>query len=267
MAKAGGIVIVQHRIANNTNQKMSHRFVKFLLIASLLLLLVALWRKDVLPPQQGVRQELLEEPRQEASRQPPLDTTVGGITYQIRPLYKYDLYGLVVSKHDTDTWWDYIHKEWNDNLNVGDLCVVWGNNVRSGAYKDISFSSGQFVCNFSTNSSEAFAAFDQTAVSNNHLITDDIRIARKVGGIKVGDQIHFRGYLAEYSHNHGFPFKRGSSTVRTDTGNGACETVYVQDIEILRHGGRPWHLLVYVAIALLIAGVVAWFMLPIRTEH
>ena len=246
---------------------MSHRFVKFLLISSLLLLLVALWRKDVLPPQQGLRQELLEEPVQEASQQPPLDTTVGGITYNVRPLYKYDLYGLVVSKHDTDTWWDYIHKEWNDNLNVGDLCVVWGNNVRNGAYKDISFSSGQFVCNFSTNSSEAFAAFDQTAVSNNHLITDDIRLARKVGGIKVGDQIHFRGYLAEYSHNHGFPFKRGTSTVRTDSGNGACETVYLQDIEILQHGGRPWHLLVYVAIALLIAGVVAWFMLPVRAEH
>lgn len=236
-------------------------------MGSLLLLLAGLWRKDVLPAHQGLRRELLEEPVQLSTEQPPINATVGEITYNIRPLYTYDLYGLVVSKHDTHAWWDYIHKEWNDNLNVADLCVVWGNNVRSGAYKDISFSSGQFVCNFSTSSSEAFAAFDQTAISNNHLITDDPRIARKVGEVKVGDQIHFRGYLAEYSHNHGFPFKRGTSTVRTDTGNGACETVYLQDLEILNRGGGPWRLLVNVAVFLLIAGVVWWFALPVRNEH
>jgi hypothetical protein len=245
---------------------MAHRFVKFLLIGSLLLLVVALWRKDILPPHQGLRQELLQEPVQVSTQQPPIETTVGDITYNIRPLYKYDLYGLVVSKHDSNTWWDYIHKEWNDNLNVADLCVVWGNNVQNGGYRDISFSSGQFVCNFSTTSSEAYAAFDQTAVSNNHLITDDPRLATKLRDVKVGDQIHFRGYLAEYSHNHGFPFKRGTSIVRTDTGNGACETVYLEDFETLHHGGEPWHLLVYVAFFMLAAGVATWFSLPARFE-
>ena len=32
--------------------------------------------------------------------------------------------GLVVSKHDADTWWDWIHRAWNDHLNVTDLCVI-----------------------------------------------------------------------------------------------------------------------------------------------
>jgi hypothetical protein len=246
---------------------MAHRLVNWLLIGSVALLAIALWRKDVLPEHQGLRQSLLEEPVQVLAHQQPIESTVGGITYKIQPLYTYDLYGVVVSKHDSDTWWDYIHKAWNDNLNVADLCVVWGNNVRNGSYENISFSSGQFVCNFSTSSNEAFAAFDQTAISNNHLITADSHIASKVRSVRLGDQVHFRGYLAEYSHHHGFPFKRGTSIVRTDKGNGACETVYVEEFEILQRGGEPWHLIVKVALFLLIAGVVGWFALPARAVN
>jgi len=235
-----------------------------MLIAGLILLAVSLWRKDILPEHQGLREELLLEPAQVKTQQAALETTVGGIKYKIQPLYTYELYGLVVSKHDTGTWWDYIHKAWNDNLNITDLCVVWGRNVRTGAYRDISFSSGQFTCNFSTSSDAAFAAFDQTAISNNHMITDDARLARKLRDVKLGDQIRFRGYLAEYSHDHGYPFKRGTSTVRTDGGNGACETVYLEDFEVLRRGGGPWHWLVTLAQILLAASVIGWFVLPAR---
>lgn len=245
---------------------MAHRFVQFLLVAGLIILGLALWRKDVLPEHQGLRRELLEEPRQASTQRPPIEATVGGVAYHIRPLFSYDLHGLVVSSHDSHAWWDYIHREWNDHLNVADLCVVWGNNVRNGSYRDISFSSGQFVCYFSSASGEVFAAFDQTAVSNNHLLTDDALLARKVRTVRVGDQVHFRGYLAEYSHERDGGFKRGTSTVRNDYGNGACETVYLEDFEILERGGGPWHLLVRVAGAMLLAAVVAWFALPHRVE-
>ena len=78
----------------------------------------------------------------------------------------------------------------------------------------------------------------------------------------VGDQVHFRGYLAEYSHGGGF--KRGTSIVRTDTGNGACETVFVEDVEILKPGGGPWRKLVWVAVCLFVIGIAGWWMLPAR---
>ena len=162
---------------------MADRLVKWMIIASLILLGIALWRKDVLPDSQTLRKELLDEPVQIATRKAEFKTTVDGVEYKIQPLYGYEIYGMVMSKHDSDTWWDYIHKEWNDNLNVADLCVVWGSNVQSGSYQNISFSSGQFTCNFSAQSSEAFAAFDQTAISNNHLITDDESLAKKIRSI------------------------------------------------------------------------------------
>jgi hypothetical protein len=246
---------------------MNNRIGKWLILCGLLLLLGALWKKNALPPPQELKTELLDEPEQVEFFRQPFQVTVGEIEYGIRPLYKYELYGMVVSKHDANTWWDYLHKEWNDKLNITDLCVIWGNNARSGAYRDISFSSAQFTCNFETSSSGAWAAFDTAAISNNHLLSADHALASKMRDVRIGDQIHFSGYLAEYSHNHGFPFKRGTSTVRTDSGNGACETVYVEAFEVLRRGGGPWPTMQWFGIGLMIAGVIAWFSLPVRLDQ
>jgi hypothetical protein len=243
---------------------MRDQTLKWLLVANVLLLTVALWHSDALPPPAELAPALQDEPVQKAIHQAAYTTTSNGVTYTIQPLFEYDLVGLVVSKHDAKTWWDYLHREWNDNLNIVDLCVIWGNNARNGSYADISFSSGQFTCNFDTRSDAAYAAFDQTAISNNHLLTDQAAIAKKLRTVRVGDQIHFRGHLAEYSHNHGMDFKRGTSTVRTDTGNGACETVFLDSIEIIKAGGKRWRTLVWVSSLLLAVGVFAWFARPVR---
>lgn len=246
---------------------MNNRLGKWLICGGLLMLLGALWMKNVLPEPKVLRAELLDEPGQVAVSRQPIAVSIGGIDYSVQPLYKYDLYGLVVSKHDANTWWDYLHKEWNDKLNVIDLCVVWGENVRDGAYRGISFSSGQFTCNYETSSSEAWAAFDTSAISNNHLLAADPVLARTMRDTRIGDQIHVRGYLAEYSHNHGFPFKRGTSTVRTDSGNGACETVYVEDFEVLGHGGGFWPKAQWLGVGLMVLGLLAWFFLPMRMDQ
>ncbi len=245
---------------------MNNRLGKWLIVCGLMLLAAALWKKTDLPAPPALQAELLAEPVQVAVSRPPLHVTVGQIDYTVQPLYTYDLYGMVVSKHNADTWWDYLHKEWNDKLNITDLCVVWGNNVRSGAYQEISFTSGQFTCNFQTSSSEAWAAFDITAISNNHLLSADPGLARKMREVRIGDQIHFTGYLAEYSHNHGTPFKRGTSIVRTDTGNGACETVYIDRFEVLQRSGGKWYVGQWVGIGLVLLGLIAWFSLPVRLD-
>lgn len=244
---------------------MARQAMRLLIAGGLMLLFTALWQRDDLPAHHLLRPELLTEPEQSVTHKPPFNVSVGGVTYTVRPLFQYELYGLVVSRHDSDTWWDYIHREWNDKLNIADLCVVWGPNISSGVYEEIAFSSGQFVCNFSTRSSEAYAAFDQTAISNNHLLSDNPEIARKLKDARVGDQVHFRGYLAEYSHNQGRPFKRGTSTVRTDTGNGACETVFLDEFSILGRNAVIWRGLTWVAIGMILSGLVLWWVLPHRS--
>ena len=177
---------------------MSQKYLKYVLILDLLLLLTAIWRSDVLPAAPDLNPNLLNEPIQTQVTQAAYTTKSNDIDYSIQPLYEYDLVGLVVSKHDANTWWDYIHREWNDHLNIVDLCVVWGNNVRTGIYQEINFSSGQFTCNFSTNSSEAFATFDQSAISNNHLLTDQASIAKKMRTVLV-PRLNGKPWLCEYS--------------------------------------------------------------------
>ena len=93
-------------------------------------------------------------------------------------------------------------------------------------------------------------------------------MAKKFRTVRVGDQVRFRGFLAEYAHRHkGQPFHRGTSTTRMDTGNGACETVYVTDLDILNRGGGLWHAMVWVAWAVIALSIVWWFRLPISQDH
>lgn len=241
---------------------MANLLVRALLTASLALLAASAWLRDSPPEPAALRPQVFEEPRQAEVRKAAFETSVGGVNYRIQPLYAYDLHGVVVSLHSADTWWDYIHRAWNDNLNVTDLCVIWGDNLRGARLGEISFSSGQFQCFWETKSKEAWDSFDQYQISNNHLLSDNPSVAKRLRATRVGDQVHFRGYLAEYSHNHGFDFKRGTSIVRTDTGNGACETVFVEEFENLKPGGGPWRTLYWVALALLALGIVAWLALP-----
>jgi len=228
-----------------------------------LLLAVAAWRNgEALPPPDELFPQLQEEPAQTAVSRPPFEATVGDITYTVRPLYRYDISGLVVSLHDSTAWWDWIHEAAYDRLNVEDLCVVFGDNVRSGAYSRIQFSSGEFECLFSSSSAADWQAFSLYAVSNNHLLTDRPELARAIRSVHIGDQVRIKGYLAEYTHHHGFNFFRGTSTTRTDTGNGACETIYVEEFEVLRRGGSAWRALAWLGVAAAMACVIAWFARP-----
>ena len=196
-----------------------------------------------------------DDPLQKPTGRDAFLTTVGGVEYTVRPLYAYDLYGLVVSKHDADTWWDWIHAAASDKLNVTDLCVVWGASARSG-----SLPRHQFLERRIRRATRAHPpmrpgrAFDMTSLSNNHLLTDDPAIAKVLKQMRVGDQVHFRGYLAEYSHHHGFAFFRGTSITRLDTGNGACETVFATDAEIVRPGNPGWRFTFWAAAAAFLRG-------------
>ena len=243
-----------------------HSLVRLVLVAGFALLMAALWQRESLPGPREVREEMSREPAQRAVDRPSFETRVGGIAYRIQPRFSYELYGVVVSRHDAAAWWDYIHKEWNDKLNVVDLCVVWGDNVRGDAYRAIDYSHDQWTCWAQTGSSEAWQAFDMAAMSNNHLITDDPQIATALRRAGVGDQVRVRGYLADYAtfKNGAALGQRVSSSVRSDTGNGACEIIYVEDFGILQAGGGPWRRLAWVAAALLGAALVAWFFLPDR---
>ncbi|MGI9235384.1 MAG: hypothetical protein ACR2RD_17260, partial [Woeseiaceae bacterium] len=70
------------------------------------------------------------------------------------------------------------------------------------------------------------------------------------------------GYLASYSNAGGG--KRGTSTTRTDTGDGACETVFVENFDIIDPTAGYWRMSMWASLMLLAAGLFVHFRRPYR---
>ena len=211
-------------------------------------LVLALVQHGKLPDATRLRAELFAEPYQQALPGPlsqaAFRTEVGGVQYTIEPSHRYEIRGLVVSKHNANAWWDWVHAASKDHLNVTDLCVIWGDNTSAAVYtqiyRDIAFSSGQWTCNFETASTAAYQAFNLNQIANNHLLTNNPRLAAKLRQVRIGDQIQLTGHLVTYRHQQGMNFVRATSTVRTDTGIGACEVVFADDLRVIKAAPIGW---------------------------
>jgi len=243
-------------------------FLRIALYISCGLLAISYIQKRILPPKNQVISELNRSPAQRKVRMEPFEKTVKDITYTISPQYSYELYGLIVSEHRTDSMFDYYHNKWKDLLNVKDVCVIWGDNIESQVYKRMKFKSGSYTCYVSVNSETAeedWQKFDMNSLSNNHLLSEDPKINKLIKKASVGDQISFQGYLSQYSHDAS-NFSRGTSTTRTDKGNGACETIYVTDFKILKRTNNFWHFIYniskFLIVAILLLLVVDYFNKP-----
>jgi hypothetical protein len=234
------------------------------MVACAVTLAICIWRREALPDPAALQPSMFAWPLQTETNTPPFFRTVGDVTYKVIPVFEYDLYGLVVSEHDSHGFTDWVHAAASDDLNVIDLCVVWADDARTGIYRQLQFWSGNFTCNFQSSDQASWAKFDIYQISNNHLLTEDPRLARMLRGVHVGDEVHFHGYLAEYEHDHGFHFHRGTSITRFDTGNGACETVYVTDARILASHDRAWRIGIWLSGLGLAVSVIAWLRLPLK---
>lgn len=235
-------------------------------VAGIAMIAAANWPRDRLPERTALLPVMESEPRQHAIDRPPFTTTVGGIEYTVTPLFDYEIWGLVVARYDTSVWYNFSHKRWKDELNVADLCVVFGDNVRTGAYKALTYSCGEFTCYAEADTSEAWEAFWPTDLSNNHLLTDHPDLARALRNALPGAQVRIKGRLVEYSHNSGSEFKRGTSIVRTDMGNGACETIWVEEFEVLEPGPPTLRWVGWLGAMFIVGSIVCWAVMPARVR-
>lgn len=226
--------------------------------------MVAFWNRNNFAQNIVFDAGLEREPLQVPAKVAPFTAEFSGVSYRVEPQYDYDLYGLVVSyrHHDGNSM---LHKSWNDHLNMVDVCVVWQDSAFSPHLNKLEFWNGQFTCNVKTQDDDAWAQLKLDQLSNNHLISDDPVIREQVSDIKIGDQVHIRGWLSAYSNsaqsgNGGGG--RGTSTVRTDTGNGACETIYVNEFRIVRATNRGWRKLMYLSLIIFVSAQVVYFRSP-----
>ena len=236
------------------------RLNNILITTSFLWLLVSFWNRNALPGNIEYVDEIANEPEQTTTTEKPFYATINDVEYLIEPEFAYDLTGMIVSyrQHEGNS---RMHLQANDHLNVADVCVVWGDNT-SSLLQELDFWNGIFTCNVFTRDMQAWESFDMDQLSNNHLISDDDFIRRQVRKVRIGDQIRVRGYLASYSNPDGG--KRGTSTTRTDTGDGACETVFVESFRIVQPVTSYWRISLWVSLSLLLIGLFVHFKRPYK---
>ena len=153
-----------------------------------------------------------------------------------------------------------MHRWSNDHLNMADVCVVWSDTAFSPTLRKLNFWNGIFTCNVQTRDSVAWSQFKMNQLSNNHLISADEFIRDRAGEIRIGDQIRIKGSLVRYGATGGG--LRGTSTTRDDSGDGACETILVDELEIVQPGSSRWRAAMYAALVLLVASLAVHFALP-----
>jgi len=239
-----------------------HKGIKIVIVLSAAWLLVSFWHRNELPASIDYVAGIVDEPRQTPTDRRAFETAWDDVTYSIQPEYDYDLTGMVVSyRHHDDN--SRMHRLAGDHLNMLDVCVVWGDNATEAELDKLDFWNGVFTCNVKTRDQRAWESFDMRQLSNNHLISDDDNIRDRVRKIRVGDQVRVRGMLASYRSPGG---ERGTSTTRTDTGNGACETIYVENFDILQAATSYWRMSMYAALLTLLVCLFIFFTSPFKSH-
>ncbi|UOO87958.1 hypothetical protein LVJ82_10680 [Vitreoscilla massiliensis] len=237
--------------------------VKALWVVGLFCVLLGWWYQDQLPSATRLQASSKTEPVQAAMVPEKWVSQVQGVDYKVEAVADYQISGLIVSKLNTDSWFAK-HEDWNEFFNVMDVCMVWGSNASAGAYEKMSFQSGQWTCWFQTRSANAAKTEYFQSISNTHIVTDDAALAKRLRHMRIGDEVTLHGRLVNYSHD-GLPYRK-SSLVRSDTGNGACEVMYVTAVDI-NHRAAAWpRWLFWFGIVLWVIAVVVFVRTPHR-EH
>ncbi|MEL7311929.1 MAG: hypothetical protein AAFN07_10485 [Pseudomonadota bacterium] len=235
-----------------------------LMLLSLMVATVGFWNRNALPPAASILPLLDVDPVQDRTINRAFAVDWKGREYRIEPKFGYELTGLVVSYRLHDGENSRMHRRSDDHLNAADLCVVWGNNARIPELGEYKFRSGVFTCFWTYRSRAAGQRFNEQQISNNHLLTDDPEIRREISRVRIGDQIRLSGVLAEYMSPNGS--RRGTSTTRTDTGDGACETIYLNQFEIIKREISPWRWAWWLGSLMLLITLIVHFRTPHRAR-
>jgi hypothetical protein len=111
-----------------------------------------------------------------------------------------------------------------------DFVLTWGAATREPAWARVSYvQTGRFY-NWSTRDLSLDPAYVSSHTANTHLVAGTERIASVLGRVHRGDIVRLEGDLVDVDGPDGFVWK--TSLTRTDTGPGACETLYVRSVTI-----------------------------------
>ena len=200
---------------------MTGRILIFSVIA-LCYLVIRDWDSKPIEHPPGI---LVAEKPQQADLQPSVFMLDG---YQLTRKASFEIRARVLSKEPY-----YLNR--TADLSPIDLALGWGVMSDSAVLNkiDISQSSRWYRTKYELPSPipEQQIIFNS---SNMHMIPASKSIERSLKKIRKGDIVLIRGYLVDVDHDSGWYWR--SSMSRNDTGDGACELVYVESMSVEASG-------------------------------
>lgn len=145
----------------------------------------------------------------------------------INPIANYSISAEVKSTEDYSSGW-------NSKISPVDLALAWGKLNDKSVDKYISYSQSNRWCYYTYKEEcPVTSSYIDTHLSNNHIIPANDNLWRAAKAVEKGDIVKLDGYLVNVEGSSGGEsFTWNSSKSRNDTGDGACEVFYVNEITI-----------------------------------
>ncbi|MBV8156867.1 MAG: hypothetical protein JO278_04370 [Dyella sp.] len=109
-----------------------------------------------------------------------------------------------------------------------DLALGWGRMSDSEVLKDITISQENRFYHWHVEHFPIPRREIETSSANMHMIPADDVVRRELERVRTGEVVHLEGFLVDASRPDGWHWR--TSMTREDTGNGACELVYVESV-------------------------------------
>jgi len=209
------------------------RYYGWFFVSITVLSIFGLVYKAPLPEPAQILPAVEQAPQQTKNTGAVFEYERSGKSFWVEPTHDYKISGVVVSKNHMKSLLDRQYVKYD--ARIQDFCVIWGKNATSGIMENIKVRNSNFTCHYFSPDRQTWEQFNADELSNNHLLANDPRVIAQLKKIQIGDQIKLRGQLANYYYDADLTqIVRQTSTIREDTGNGACETFFVQSAEILK---------------------------------
>ncbi len=144
--------------------------------------------------------------------------------YRLTPLARYDIKALVLSTH---TYWFGTESKFSPV----DFAVGWGAMSDQSIIDQLNISQGGRWYEFSYSQDPSIP--DGAIIShsaNMHLIPASVIIKNRLSRVRAGEVVELKGCLVQITGETGYQWV--SSLTRTDTGGGACELMFVEDVSL-----------------------------------
>lgn len=195
---------------------------RLLLVLIMLLCLgggVHWWRTRTLSPGAGV---LVGEAPRQTDLAPGTRLTRDDYTLSIRA--RFELTARVLARAD-------YRFDAGASLAPVDLALGWGRMSDSSVLARIQVSQSNRFYYWHVEDFPIPRQEIETSSANMHLIPADAGVDRQIARVRVGQLLRLRGFLVDVSRADGWQWR--TSLRRDDTGSGACELLYVEDLSVV----------------------------------